>query len=113
MLWVGVVAVLVALLVAAHVARTTLVRRLHGARLESEVRALFGPQAPVGRIEIDSRWRLVLSAKDLAIPGGLTLDVQEARIRGVTRPESAVVESIDGTLRWRGLVAPVAYRVCD
>src|SRR4051812_46386730 len=92
---------------AAHAGRTTLVRRLHGARIEREVRDLFGPQAEVTRVEIDTRWRLVLSERNLHIPGDLTLDVLEARIRGVARAETITLESLEGTLRWRSLVAPV------
>lgn len=112
LLWVAVVVLLVAVLaVAAHLGRTALVRRLHGARIEREVRALFGPQAEVTRIEIDTRWRLVLAGKNLHIPGGLTLDAREARLRGISRPDSLVLETLEGTLRWKALEAPIRYRV--
>ncbi len=92
-----------------HLARTALVRRLHGARIESEVRALFGEQAKVTHVEIDSSWRLVLAAESLRIPGGLTLDARVARLRGMTRPDTIVLESLEGTLRWRGLEANVTF----
>jgi len=105
------VLVLASLLVAAHLSRTTLVRYLYGERITKEVRALFGADAEITRVEIDSRWRLVLAGKRLRIPGDLTLDVTEARLRGIGRPESIVVESIEGVLAWRRLRAPVSYRV--
>jgi len=96
---------------ALHVGRTRVARLLHGGRIDREVRALFGERAEVTHVAIDARWRLVLGATNLAIPGGLTLDVKEARLRGPTRAGAIVVESCEGTLRFRSLEAKVSYRV--
>jgi hypothetical protein len=111
MLWVAGALVLIGSLVAAaHFLRTSLVRWLYGERITKEVQSLLGAEAEVTHVAVDTKWRLVLAAKNLTIPGGLKLDVSEARIRGLGRPDDLVVESIDGALAWRGLRASVSYR---
>src|SRR5579883_821936 len=102
-----VVLALVLLGLGAHVARTSLVRALYGARIEREVRDMFGPEADVTHMAVDTRWRLVLAGKRLRIPGGLYLDVSEGRLR--VRGSHVTLESARGTLSWRSLRAPLEF----
>src|SRR5579883_2925299 len=102
-----VVLALVLLGLGAHVARTSLVRALYGARIEREVRDMFGPEADVTHMAVDTRWRLVLAGKRLRIPGGLYLDVSEGRLR--VRGSHVKLESARGTLSWRSLRAPLEF----